>query len=421
MSLHTELAAEAKAGPVIDTHEHIRPREPGAYDGLFALWEESYVAADFASAGMPSSVWEIAAEDEGRTWEQIRPYVERVENTAYYRSLVVACQELYGLSDPAITDDNWQAVSQAIRDRGGREDWPEQVFNRAGIRHALQDTYWDPLPEELPMGGTFLVRVMRINMFVVAPLRGMRDHNDNSPYDYEERFGIQVRSLADYLELFEAMLDWHLARGTVALKSALAYDRELFFHEVPRDEAERLWQADDRSPQAVTTLGDFIMHHILDRAQARHVPIQVHTGYLAGGGYLAGRDPKQLTNLFIKYPRLRFDLFHGGYPFTGELAFLGKHFPNVYVDLCWLPIISPSAARAYLHEWIEQVPINKILWGGDCGRADAAYGALRCGQEVVARVLAEKVQAGSMASEAAFRAVRKVFHDNAWELFFGLE
>ncbi len=419
MALRDELLKAMREGPVVDTHEHLQPRNPDAYEGLLALWQQSYVNADFHSAGTPGQVWQLAATDEPAAWEAIKPYARRVSNTAYYRSLLTACQELYGLEDEDLTDDNWQSVSEAIRARAGEPGWGEEVLRRGKVRKVLEDTFWDPMPEELPVSEELLARVMRVNMFVISPLRGMKDHNGNSPYDLEEPLGIRVSGLGDYLALFEAALDWHRERGVVALKSALAYDRELLFEDVAREDAERLFAAGDRSPEAVKAIGDFVMHHTLERAQELGLPVEIHTGYLAGGGYLVGRDAKLLTNLFIKYPRVRFDLFHGGYPYAGELAFLGKHYANVYVDLCWLPLISPTATRQYLHEWIDQVPMSKIVWGGDCTRADAAYGALRYGQKVVADVLAARVEEGYMPESMAFELGARIFHDNAAELFFG--
>ncbi len=419
MPLRKDLVDHMHEGWVIDTHEHLQQRPDSFPDNLFALWQQSYVKADFASAGASAALGEAARSPDAAAWRRLRPYVRRVSNTAYYRSLLVACHDLYGLEGEDITDDTWQALNEAIQRRNAKPGWGEEVFRRGKIRKVLLDTFWDQIAEELPLGGDFLVRVMRINSFVMGVRRGRVDHGGHSPYSLQEQLGVTVSSLGDYLDLFEAALEWYLTRGAVALKSALAYDRELYFEDVRREDAERLFAADDDSPQTLQALGDFMMHHILGRAQELELPVQVHTGYLAGGGHLVGRDPKRLTNLLEKYRGVQFDLFHGGYPYAGELAFLGKHYANVYVDLCWLPLISPTAARRYLHEWIEQVPINKILWGGDCTRPDAVYGAVRYGQEVVATVLAEKVREGYMPEDLAFELATRIFHDNAAELFLG--
>ena len=68
-----------------------------------------------------------------------------------------------------------------------------------------------------------------------------------------------------------------------------------------------------------------------------------------------------MNNLFFLYPRVKFDLFHISYPYQGELSVLAKLFPNVYVDFCWAHIVSPSVSRRTLHEFLEMVPVNKIL------------------------------------------------------------
>ncbi|HOI49134.1 MAG TPA: amidohydrolase family protein, partial [Prolixibacteraceae bacterium] len=123
-------------------------------------------------------------------------------------------------------------------------------------------------------------------------------------------------------------------------------------------------------------LADYLMHRVLDLARQYNKPIQIHTGLQAGdGNYIENANPALLANLFLKYRDVRFVLFHGGYPFGSELASLAKNFRNVYIDLCWLYIISPSYSERYLHEWLETVPANKILaFGGDYENVENIYG-----------------------------------------------
>jgi len=44
---------------------------------------------------------------------------------------------------------------------------------------------------------------------------------------------------------------------------------------------------------------------------------------------------------------VKFVIFHGGYPYGQELSTMAKNFPGVYIDMCWLAIISPQVVRAY--------------------------------------------------------------------------
>jgi uncharacterized protein len=45
--------------------------------------------------------------------------------------------------------------------------------------------------------------------------------------------------------------------------------------------------------------------------------------------------PGNLCPLLARYPDARFVLMHIAYPYSDELVSIAKHYPNVWVDLCW--------------------------------------------------------------------------------------
>ena len=91
-------------------------------------------------------------------------------------------------------------------------------------------------------------------------------------------------------------------------------------------------------------------------------------------GQNRGSNPMYLVPLIEKHPGTKFVLFHGGYPWTREIGGLLHNYPNVYADLVWLPLISPTAAVQALHEWIETaVTSEKITWGGDCWTPEETF------------------------------------------------
>ena len=120
-----------------------------------------------------------------------------------------------------------------------------------------------------------------------------------------------------------------------------------------------------------------MQHAVIRAAVDLNLPIQIHTGMQTGSGnVIANSRPSLLTNLFMRYQKARFDIFHAGYPYHSELAVLTKNFPNVYANLCWLPIISPWMAERVLSEWLEVIPISKIFaFGGDYTIVEGALGA----------------------------------------------
>lgn len=92
--------------------------------------------------------------------------------------------------------------------------------------------------------------------------------------------------------------------------------------------------------------------------------------------------------------------------------------PHVYLDMCWLMVISPTVAKRTLHEWLETVPGNKIMaFGGDYRIVEGAYAHSRLARRVVAEVLAEKVAEGYCSEQEAQTLARRLLHDNAYQLF----
>jgi len=161
------------------------------------------------------------------------------------------------------------------------------------------------------------------------------------------------------------------------------------------------------------------MHQVIRSVIDEKIPLQIHTGFQSGNGnHIRNSDPTLLTNLFLTYPEARFDIFHAGYPFSSEVAVLAKNFPNVYVNLCWMPIISPWQAENILNEWLEMIPINKIFaFGGDFTIVEGAYASAKMTKAVVANVLMEKIERRYLNEEQALRFAGMLLNENAKEFY----
>jgi predicted TIM-barrel fold metal-dependent hydrolase len=112
-------------------------------------------------------------------------------------------------------------------------------------------------------------------------------------------------------------------------------------------------------------------------------------------------------------------MFHLGVPFWREAALIGKNLPNVTLNLCWCPIVSQVTTARMLDELIDLVPANKIIaFGGDyrvC--VQKVWGHLVMAREVVATVLARRVQAGDVDRPEALRLAKLWFHDNPARIY----
>jgi len=89
----------------------------------------------------------------------------------------------------------------------------------------------------------------------------------------------------------------------------------------------------------------------------------------------------------------------------------------VYPDLCWLPIISTSAAERMLHEIIEVGTSNKACWGCDTWTSEESYGALLAMQHVLAKVLSQKIADKYISFKNAETIIDDVLYNNAKNLY----
>ncbi len=388
---------------VLDTHEHIYPyrmmlaRKPD----IFEVLKGSYVS------------W-VARMPRKGDFEGLAESLCRIKGNAFLRSCMRAIKEIYGVSIDKLDEASLKKASEKIAKAYLDENWQRTVLReKAGIDRCILDPYWDVWIEDYDR--ECFVLALRINMFLFGYNREARDHNGNTPYVLAEKLGFHIDSFDDYLEFVDFTLRKAKEQGYVCLKSALAYDRDLRFDHVEEETARRVFGKGEKelSEGEKRAFGDFVMHYILSRAEEYGFPVQFHTGL----ALIEGSNPMNLVNLFRRFPGVKFVLFHGGYPWTSETAALALSFPNVYVDLCWLPIISPTASRELLRELIETTGGQKIMWGGDCWVVEGTYGALLSMKSVLARVLAEYVEEGYMSLGDAVDVGERILRLNAEELF----
>ena len=209
----------------------------------------------------------------------------------------------------------------------------------------------------------------------------------------------------------------------IGVKSALAYKRILKYDNVSNEKAETVFKALQNhinvSAEEVKSLQDFLMHRLLDLVDEFDLPIQIHTGLHAGNGnIITNSRPTLLANLFMEYPDVDFILFHGSYPYGGELATLAKNFPNVFIDMCWTYVISPSYSIRYLNEWLETVPANKIMaFGGDYDFVEAVYAESVIARQIISKVLIKKVKDRYLTEDEAIDIAKMILRENALRIF----
>jgi hypothetical protein len=266
------------------------------------------------------------------------------------------------------------------------------ALDHANVRLIIWDPNWKPGTWTTPDARAR--PSLRINSAVVAFHPDTSDgEGHNIIREWASELDIDVATLADLEALIDKLIDRNIQGGARSIKSALAYDRTIAVDATPRSVAKGLFGTppDRMLPADKKAFGDYIVHFFLDRARDRHLVVQFHTGLAR----LAGSNPLLLEPLLQGHPDVVFDLFHGGYPWVHEAGALAHNYPNVRLNLTWLPQLSSELTAALIKEYLQVVPqVDRISWGGDCRTVEESHGALLALKQALARSISELVADG---------------------------
>jgi uncharacterized protein len=400
--------------PLTDTHEHIgSEKEMILKRPCVSHFFSHYASCDLVSAGMPGADLTAIRGDklsDDEKWEKLEPYWLKARNTTYCRAIDMAIRDLFDL--PGLSRETHKPLLEKMK-QSWQPGWYHKVLKeKANIEVSVIDNGGADVDR------TLFAPVVRFDEFVHATHRGAVN-------SIAEKHGVSIYSVSDLLSALDKAYERANEDGIVGVKCGLAYSRTLFFDNATQHEAETVFNRAFRergegvSWVEAKPFQDFIVHQIIRRADAYGLPVQFHTGIQEGNGnYVADTNPTLLTNLFLMYYRVKFDLFHAGFPYSREMSVLAKNFANVYPDMSWMHVIGAQPARNILDEWLDLVPANKILgFGGDYLFVEGAYGHACIARENVARVLADKVERGDQTLGEAENIAERILRLNGRELF----
>jgi uncharacterized protein len=405
--------------PIVDVHEHHIPDILLNRDvNLLQIFQQSYAGWTQARPyPLPS---EMRAEDPmlsatpATTWEALAPYIENSGSNSFVRNLVNALTDLYTVGEGQITRDNWQSLDTAVREKHRDPNWRHEVLRRANIERMITDPYTDPLLNARERLGPNYDSVMRINAFAVGWHADSRDHNGNSAHALLSRLNLKPTSFDDYIAALESLVSTMFSRHQVALKNALAYDRDISFDEPNAPLARAAWGKPSPSAAERKAFGDFAVDHLCALAAKHDIPVQMHLGT----AIIRGSHPLHAASLIERHPRTRFLLMHLAYPWSRDLLGMAFVYRNIWLDLTWSLLISPSHFKLAMHEAIEMLTDeSRMMIGGDNWHVEETYGTMKLARQLLVEVLEEKVQTNYFRGADAERLARKILRENAVRFF----
>ncbi len=418
-NIFDEIFNYVKKLKIIDTHEHLHVTE-GAREKDTDILKEyllHYFSRDLISAGLKEKKFQKVINNKlplMERWKLAEPFWEASRYTGYGRALDISVKELYGIEK--ICGSTIEKLNEKFLKSLKPGHYKKVLKDKSNIETSIiagNDFNYDK------------------NFFRLSFYLGHLIKPDNwiTIHDVEKEIGITITCIDDWLEATEKIIDKSIKAGIVSFKCGLAYHRTLLFEKTTKKEAEeefnKIFKVKNIPDWEMKTFAvekkfqDYMMHFILRIINKKNFVYQFHTGIQEGNGNIIYHsDPALLSNLFLEYPDVKFDIFHIGYPYQQVVSVLAKTFPNVYIDMCWAHIISPVASINALIEWIDSVPANKICaFGGDYCFVDAVYGHQYMARENVSKALAVKVEEGVFNIDKAKEIAEMFFYKNPKQIF----
>jgi len=414
----TELAQHIQRTPLCDTHEHLLSEEayvqegPDLLQNLFGF----YLTADLVVAGASQTdldrLYDAGNPDIRGRFAPIRDAWNAVKHTGFGEAVRILAEVVYGMEQ--FTPEALEAAQQtqaALRAPGQRV---KLLRDQANLDHVQIDNMnWACKPDSSEPGFFF----SDISWWTLSS--GTVDMSD-----LQDETGIEVRDLQTLGRALEQLFEQN-AESAIAIKSQHAYDRPLRWQQRTDKEASAvldryLSRKGDVDESERHCLGDWCLAKGIECAIEYDLPFKLHTGYCAHHSHMRIDyvKPGQLDTLLRRFPDVRLVLMHAAYPYGNELIALAKHFPNVYIDLCWAWSMDPHDTSDFLRHCIHAVPSNKLFaFGGDTLWPTSAVAYAYQARNWLTRTLQAELDDGLLSEKEAIDLASRYMKENQYACF----
>jgi predicted TIM-barrel fold metal-dependent hydrolase len=386
---------------------------PADFSVLFAHYADS----DLASAGLSADdAKKLFGYETGldEKWKILEPIYARCRHTGYLRNVRESLRLMFGIDD--ITSKNYRDVAERIRAQVQPGYYKRLLKDVAKLDYCQVNALEGTVFRETHQPELLAQDISTVSLATTAlnVPRGSRTS------------GITVKNIDDW----HKVIDWCFANygpRAVATKNQSAYSRRLDYADVSAETvapafARYVEDPKSVSPEEFKSIQDHLWHYCIDKAVEYKLPVKLHTGYYAGHGTMRLERPKEnmsdLCEPLIKHPDAKFVLMHIDYPYQDEAIAMAKHFPQVYIDMCWAWIINPAASVRFVKEYLMAAPANKLLtFGGDYRWVEMVPGHAAIARKGLAQALTELVESGWLDAEETPELIERLMRGNAHELF----
>lgn len=411
--------------PVIESHEHYHGvTQP--YSDIFALIVDNYLDTDMlvANGGTPplETINSYSSfEDKCKAFLSI---YKKTRYTCYAQAARNAFLMCYDAD--ILTMDGLTKVRDMQPQRN--QELHDKLIEKAGIKAAISDLFMNDTTDYTE--DKYYADWCR---FAIGTPRwhNITCYGDIKNISEKNFKGTKISSLDDYVSAMNACTERYMQDGRFyTMKDQSAYTRDIEYKNPSKKEAESIFNKLMQNEYCILSeddarvLDDYLFHRIVDISAKYHIPMQIHTGHLADGyNNVRGANAANLTELISLHPGATFDLFHGNYPYMGDFLFLGKNYPNVMLDLCWLHSIDTDYSIELMRRMVLTCPTTKVLaFGGDTFKVETQVGYLDQARECVSKALCSLIDDELLDIDEAKRIAADWMYNNPNRIYkLGLE
>jgi hypothetical protein len=412
--------------PVVDCHDHTYRCEPAWRDPIQYI-VSSYYEQDLLLVLSQAEVLYI--KDASIPLEKRWPVFEKGWNksmhTGYAQCVRRVVKRFYDIDELSL--EALRTIRSNVLDLED-EGVFEGILDQANIQVRLEDlghlAYAERVTQQV-LDGTFQMSPKGRLVIGLPCYHDIRCYDDI--YKNMEPLGKTVTSLDEYLDGCRQIFEGYKAFGAVAFKDQSAYKRSLHYSNATKSQAEQVFNRLIENPRyiagypdEIAPLDDFLFHEFLRMACNLDLPVQIHTGHMAAAyNDIRKANAVLLTSVLELHRDVKFDLIHANWPYSAELLFLAKNYPNVAIDFAWTHIIDPVYCIEMMKQAISSVPHGKIhAFGSDfCGMADLAWAHAEMAKDHIAIALSEMIDQDYIDMDAARHISRDWLFENPKRFF----
>jgi hypothetical protein len=423
---------------LVDTHEHLLTEDQWSGNNAKLLeglkqgypgtdWSDdspdilqdlffNYVPSDLEVAGATKDaigrLFDPSAGDIESRFAGIRDAWQATRLTGYGEAVQLIAREVYGLEE--LTTEGLERAQRRLEELRQPGERLRLLSEVARLDHVqIDDFQWACNPD--PSGPDFFLYDLSWASFA---------NGDLQIDQIQQETGVEVADLDDLREAMASIFRRY-APCAIAVKAQHAYTRTLCWEKRSDEDAARaladVLAGGDRIDEATRlVVGDWCWARGVELAIEHNLPFKLHTGHHAGTGGMpidwvrAGN----LCPLLAAYPEARFVLMHISYPYNDELVSIAKHYPNVWVDLCWAWSIDPYSSVDFVRRFLHAVPINKLFaFGGDTFWPTASVAYSTQARRGLRKALEAEIADGYISEIEAIGIAGRLMRENQYACF----